>query len=170
MSLSACSKAKQSEEQHPLELEALQAEIAGLTNELDAKEQSLQAMQSQLDRLIGMEDWVVMLMEHSHSIFAAVQANKPYFPVLGVDEGNVVKQQLLREIDLNTIVDLAHNELIIFAYILEDVTPDIDELHIPVTLYRNFETAEEIKVFPEMSVHVKKQAGKWQVVKFVRGN
>jgi hypothetical protein len=148
---------------------ALERDITQLSQELELKEERIEELEMQAYNGSIAEDQIVQLMQNSGSLFAAAQINKSHFPVWG-SEHDPIKEQLLREIDLNTIVDLHHNELIVSAAIFEEVTSDVEELYIPITLYRNFETTADISAIPEMSVHVKKQDGEWKVVKFSRGN
>lgn len=148
---------------------ALELKMNELSQELELKEERIKELEIQTYNGSIAEDQIVQLMLSSSSLFAAAQINKAHFPVWAIED-DPVKEQLLREIDLNTIVDLNHNELIVSAAIFEEVTADVEELYIPITLYRNFATTADISAIPEMSVHVKKQDGKWRVVKFSKGN
>jgi len=125
------------------------------------------------ERLIDyglMMDQFVFLEDNIHVLQEVVEKQRESLPIL-VYEDDVIKEKILKEIDFSSEkVDLRDNELILFAGIAGEVDKGQKEVLIEMSVYKKIEVRADIDYIRVMFADVENVNGKWQIVRFQRGN
>jgi len=125
------------------------------------------------ERLIDyglMMDQFVFLEDNIHVLQEVVEKQRESLPIL-VYEDDVIKEKILKAIDFSSEkVDLRDNELMLFAGIAGEVDKRQKEVLIEMSVYKKIEVREDIDYIRVMFADAENVNGKWQIVRFQRGN
>jgi hypothetical protein len=146
-----------------------ETEISRLKQDLQDKDSQLLELQEQQNNLSLLSDRFLMIKDNSNFLFHAVKQGANQFPILN-DEGNSVKEEILKSINFNSnLIDVKDNEIILYAG-LADVDSKAVEVIVELTVYQNFQNDEEIGPIKVMFINMAKQDGKWIIKSFSRTN